>query len=145
MKWTVHHPNGAQRGLVLALCLLHGSVVLALDDAPTVPATDEVEVVGPAGERPALPKTFGSSDIKDWYAPDSRTLIINTYGHGRFKATLTSGCAGIRSAETLGFTTMGPFELDSSTTVVLPDGARCGFSDLIAVPLEESAPVQSGD
>jgi hypothetical protein len=151
MKYTVHHPNReAWRPLLAALWLLHGAGAFALEETeavrePAAGTTDEVEVVGHAQPAPSLPKTFGSSDIKDWYAPDSQTLIINTYAHGRFKATLTGACTGIRSAETLGFTTSGPHELDRSTTVVLPDGARCGFSDLIAVPAEEPAPLQDGD
>jgi hypothetical protein len=138
MSETASHPNRARRRRVLiALCLLPGAA-LALEELESAPqASDEVEVVGHPDAQPSLPKTFGSSDIKDWYAPDSRTLIINTYAHGRFKATLTGSCTGISSAETLGFTTMGPYELDRSTTVVLPDGVRCGFSDLSAMPAEE--------
>lgn len=127
---------------MLALGLLPAAPAFALEELGATPppgAGDEVQVLGEPGAAPSLPKTVGSSDIKDWYAPDSKTLIINTYGHGRFKATLSGGCAGIRSAETLGFTTTGPYELDGSTTVVLPDGARCGFSDLIAVPVEQGS------
>jgi hypothetical protein len=151
MKCTVHHPNrSAWRPVLAALWVLHAAAAFALEETegapvPSAGTADEVEVVGRSQQSPSLPKTFGSSDIKDWYAPDSQTLIINTYAHGRFKATLTGACTGIRSAETLGFTTTGPYELDRSTTVVLPDGARCGFSDLIAVPVEETAPRQNGD
>jgi len=143
MKCTVHHPNRSHwPRVVFALGLLCAVPAVALEDTEAMPdpATgDEVEVIGQPGTAPSLPKTFGSSDIKDWYAPDSQTLIINTYAHGRFKATLTGACAGIRSAETLGFTTSGPHELDGSTTVVLPDGVRCGFSDLTSVPVEQGA------
>lgn len=151
MKCTVHPPNRrAWRPVLATLWLLHGAAAVALEETEAVPETsagsaDEVEVVGHSQRPPSLPKSFGSSDIKDWYAPDGQTLIINTYAHGRFKATLTGACTGIRSAETLGFTTTGPHELDRSTTVVLPDGARCGFSDLIAVPVDDSAPRQNGD
>jgi hypothetical protein len=138
MNETASHPVRARwRRSLVALCLLPGAA-LALEELDSAPqAADEVGVVGHPGAQLNLPKTFGSSDIKDWYAPDSRTLIINTYAHGRFKATLTGSCTGISSAQTLGFTTMGPYELDRSTTVVLPDGVRCGFSDLSAMPAEE--------
>jgi hypothetical protein len=91
---------------------------------------EEVGVTGVAPRRVQVPSTFGSSNIRDWYAPDSRTLIINTYAFGRFKATFTQPCSGIRSTETIGFRTQGPFELDRSTIVVLPDGQRCHIRDL---------------
>jgi len=85
-----------------------------------------------AGEGPAVLRAGpGSSDIRGWYAPDESTLIISTFSHGRFKATLAAPCPGIRHADSIGFSTMGPFELDSSTTVVLPDGRRCRFRDLV--------------
>ena len=77
-----------------------------------------------------VPATFGSSDIRSWYAPDSRTLVVDTYAHGKFKATLGSPCHGLRYAETIGFSTLGPYELDASTTVTLPDGQRCMFTEL---------------
>lgn len=74
--------------------------------------------------------TFGSSDIKDWQVVDSRTLIIETYSHGKLVATLFSSCPGLRTAEVIGFSTMGPFDLDRSTTIILPDGQRCHFKEL---------------
>ena len=90
----------------------------------------------PARE-PVVRETFGSSDIKDWYAPDEQTLIIGTHGHGKFRATFANSCTGIRYTETLGFSTQGPFELDRSTVVVLPDGQRCFFRELSAYSPEQ--------
>ncbi len=77
-----------------------------------------------------IPTNLGSSDIKGWYAPNSRTLIVNTYDHGKYRATFRSPCHGIRSADTIGFSTQGRIELDNSTTVVLPDGSRCRLEKL---------------
>ena len=79
---------------------------------------------------PRVMATFGSSDIQGWHAPDNRTLVIRTYTHGNFKAMLLGPCTGIRFAETLGFSTPGPYELDSSTSLVLPDGSHCAFRTL---------------
>ena len=73
---------------------------------------------------------YGSSDIRDWRAVDNSTLIVDTYSRGELVATFTQPCLGIDSAETLGFTTMGPFELDQSTKVILPNGFRCQFESL---------------
>jgi hypothetical protein len=74
--------------------------------------------------------TFGSSDIKNWRVLDNRNMVIETYSHGDFLATFTSPCSGLRFTETIGFSTLGPFELDKSTKVILPDGQRCYFKEL---------------
>lgn len=89
------------------------------------------------GREARVPETFGSSDIRDWYAPDDATIVISTYAHGRFKGTFMNHCQGVRFAEALGFSTMGPYELDSSTRIVLPDGTRCGLRDLVPYSDEE--------
>lgn len=73
---------------------------------------------------------FGSSDIKNWRVIDSTTMVIETYTHGDFMATFAQRCSGIRFAETIGFQTMGPFQLDRSTKIILPDGRRCFFKEL---------------
>lgn len=92
--------------------------------------------VSPAPEA-RVPDTFGSGDIRDWYAPDNRTLIISTYSHGSFKGEFMNACQGIRFAETLGFATRGPYQLDSSTHVVLPGGERCAFKSLVPIDRDE--------
>lgn len=79
----------------------------------------------PTAGNVSIPTNLGSSEIKGWYAPNSRTLIVNTYKHGEYRATFSSPCNGIRSASSIGFSTQGTIELDSSTTVVLPDGTHC--------------------
>ena len=92
----------------------------------------------PGVERqPRVPATFGSSDISDWYAPDNETIVINTYSHGKFKGRFMNRCQGVRFADTLGFSTMGPYELDSSTSIVLPDGTRCALRELAPYSDEE--------
>lgn len=74
--------------------------------------------------------TMGSSAIKNWKVIDNRTLMIETYGHGDLIATFMQPCYGLRAVEFLGFSTFGPFELDKSTKVVLPDGRQCHFKEL---------------
>ena len=115
------------------------ALCLWLAVSPTAPA-DEIQVPVQAGPDPAagseqlrepmVRETFGSSDIKDWYAPEEQTVIIRTYAHGTFRGTLTNSCSGIRYTDSLGFSTQGPFELDRSTMIVLPHGVRCFFKDL---------------
>lgn len=89
-----------------------------------------------AGAR--VPQTFGSSPIRGWYAPDSRTVIIETV-RGDYKGTFMNDCSGIRYAESIGFDSSGGMALDKFTTVVLPDGQRCFFKDLTAYTGEEQA------
>jgi len=74
--------------------------------------------------------SMGSPDIKNWRVVDNKTLIIETYRHGELLATFSMPCTGIRSVSTLGFSTLGPFELDKSTHVILPDGRRCYIKEL---------------
>ena len=74
--------------------------------------------------------SMGSPDIKNWRVVDNKTLIIETYRHGELLATFSSPCSGIRFADSLGFSTLGPFELDKSSTVILPDGRRCFIREL---------------
>ncbi|MBI2993738.1 MAG: hypothetical protein HYY48_06115 [Gammaproteobacteria bacterium] len=121
--------------------------------AGPLPRAEEIQVPAQTGEavesgtaageggapkrEPIIRETFGSSDIKDWYAPDDRTLVIGTYAHGKFLGTFANLCTGIRYANALGFSTQGPFELDRSTAIVLPDGQRCFFKDLSAYSLEQ--------
>lgn len=114
------------------------------DDTVAGKGADVAAPAAAAGEGVAVLRSGpGSSDIRDWYAPDESTLIISTFSHGRFKATLAGPCPGIRHAGAIGFSTLGPFELDSSTTVVLPDGTRCRFRDLVTyLPAAETGAAQ---
>lgn len=73
---------------------------------------------------------FGSSGIRNWRVIDDNRLLIETSSHGELVATFMQPCIGIRGAETVGFRTLGPFELDRSTEVILPDGFRCRFKSL---------------
>lgn len=80
--------------------------------------------------RVVIHSTFGSSDIKNWRALDNSSLVIETYSHGDFLASFSQPCTGIRFTDTLGFSTMGPFQLDKSTKIVLPGGRWCHFKSL---------------
>lgn len=125
------------RGVIASHCLALCPAAAGDNTGQVSPDESEITVIGTSPKRPAVPATFGSSDIKDWYAPDNSTLIISTYAHGKFKATLSASCIGIRSTETLGFSNQGPFQLDRSTMIVLPGGERCFFKDLAAYSEDE--------
>ncbi len=86
---------------------------------------------------------FGSPRVRSWRVVDNSTLVIQVTGSPDLVATFMSPCHGIRFAETLGFATMGPFELDRTTTVILPDGRRCPLKELkplVELEDQESAP-----
>lgn len=91
------------------------------------------------GKSVVIHSTFGSSDISSWQAPDNQTLIIDTFSHGKLVARFRQPCSGIRTTEVIGFDTMGPFDLDRSTRVILPDGRQCWFKTLTRyIPLEKN-------
>lgn len=117
--------------LLVAGCGAHKSRVAAEAEQVTLFEKDANDVVIPSG--------FGSSRIQSWRVVDDSTMIIEAFGHGELVATFSMPCRGIRSADTLGFATIGPFELDRTTKVILPDGSRCYFKGLKPlVKLEES-------
>jgi hypothetical protein len=82
-------------------------------------------------EKVRIPLLFGTRQIKDWSVIDNKTIIINTYSYGKFKATFSMNCTGIPYTETIGFLTHGPYALDEYTTVVLSDGERCYIKELL--------------
>lgn len=82
------------------------------------------------GENVVVHSSLGFKTIKDWRVIDDRTLIIDTYREGELIARFFAPCPGVRFALTLGFKTMGPFDLDRTTRVVLPDGQVCTFKSL---------------
>lgn len=98
---------------------------------------EEITVIDKRYNSVSIPRSFGSSRIRDWQAPDNRTLIIEITGGDKYKATFMSPCTGIRFTDTIAFSTMGPFELDSHTSVLLPGGERCYFKDLVVYTKEE--------
>ena len=92
--------------------------------------TDEEEIVViEKRENVSIPHGFGSSRIDGWYVLDNNNIVIEA-GRQKYKATFMSSCPGIRYTESIGLSTMGPFELDKFTTVVLPDGWRCHIKEL---------------
>lgn len=103
------------------------------DDEPE----EEITVIEKRQPSPSLPQLPGSGQIRDWYAPDNKTLIIDAGARGKFKATFMRSCTGIRFTDSIGFSTMGPFELDRSTKIILPNGEYCFFKELRAYSKEE--------
>jgi len=91
---------------------------------------EEIVVIDKQPPAVNVPQSFGSSQIKNWYAPDSKTLIIET-ARGDFKATFANNCSGIMFAESIGFKSSGGTALDKFTTIVLPDGQTCFFKELM--------------
>lgn len=105
---------------------------------PGAPVGEQVTLFEKDAPDVVIPESFGSPRVRSWRVVDDRTLIIDATGHGELVAIFATPCPGIRFAETLGFATLGPFELDRSTQVILPDGTRCYFKELKPlVKLEE--------
>ena len=82
-------------------------------------------------EKVRIPEIFGTRQIKDWQAIDNKSIIIDTYSYGKYKATFTMICNGIPFTETIGFLTQGPYALDEHTTIVLSNGERCLIKELV--------------
>src|SRR5690606_19758072 len=108
----------AMRVIVPAVLFLSVSLALLVGGCASAPAKETAEQVT-LFEKDApdvtIPESLGSPRVRSWRAVDDRTLIIEASGHGELVATFTTPCRGIRFAETLGFATLGPFELDKST------------------------------
>jgi hypothetical protein len=103
-------------------------------------ATAEEEKGGTSGNADAtvkpvakvrIPEVFGTRQIKDWQVIDNKTIIIDTYSYGKYKATFMQTCMGIRFTETIGFMTQGPYALDESTTIFLSNGENCVIKELV--------------
>jgi len=67
--------------------------------------------------------------IKDWKATSNQELIIETYQDKFYRAKTFNQCVGLRTAENLAFVTRGSNSVDSFSSIVLPDGTRCRFSE----------------
>ncbi len=129
----------------LVLLLFFGLVVPVSGDqqaerqtaAADAGEVEELTVIDKRYRSPTVPRSFGSSRIRDWHAPDNLTLIIELIGRQKLKATFMSPCTGIRFTDTLAFVSRGPFELDRHSSVLLPDGQRCFFRDLVVYVEED--------
>lgn len=104
---------------------------------PAVHPDENILVIAKKPKVVSIPRTYGSSSLEDWFALDNRHLVIVLTGKRKYKATLMNTCTGLRFTDSIGFSTMGPFELDKWTTIVLPGGERCFIKDL--EPYEEAA------
>lgn len=71
--------------------------------------------------------------IKNWKAPDSKTLIIETYGKRTYEVKFRPSCFGLRNADTIAFVTRGTDDLDNFSSIILPDGTRCLFDSVTPV------------
>jgi hypothetical protein len=67
--------------------------------------------------------------IRNWSAPDDKTLIVESVDGTKYKAELLGTCFGLNFANRLAFQNRGGFnQIDRFSGVVLPDGTRCSFS-----------------
>jgi len=73
----------------------------------------------------SVPETFGSSRLWDWHVLDDRHLVVELDNGTKYLATLMGPCTGLRFTDVLGFSTQGPFQIDSWTTLHLPGGETC--------------------
>lgn len=82
--------------------------------------------------------------IRNWSAPNDRTLILEAYDGTRYKAEMLSPCFGLNFAQRLAFTNRGGFsQIDQFSSVVLPDGTRCAFQSFNKVVTPESKALDS--
>jgi hypothetical protein len=102
-------------------------------------ASEDAETTAKPVEKVRIPEVFGTRQIKDWNVIDNKTIIIDTYGYGKFKATFVQPCLGIRFTDTIGFLTQGPYALDDTTTIMVSNGETCRIMDLVPYKEEEKA------
>lgn len=65
--------------------------------------------------------------IRNWSAPDDRTLIVEALDGTRYRAEMLGPCFGLNFATRIGFVNRGLNQVDRFAGVVLPDGTRCAF------------------
>jgi hypothetical protein len=80
--------------------------------------------------------------IRDWIAPDDRTLILNATDRSLYEGRFKGQCTGLRLVDTIAFVVPGPQQADRYSGVMLPDGRRCtfrSFTRLSAPPPEDDS------
>jgi len=97
------------------------------EDQDTPP---EMVVEGKKDKPVSIESTFGSSRLDDWRVLNGRNLIIELDNGDKYRASLMNYCHGLQFTEVIGFSTLGPYELDQWTTLHLPDGERCYIREL---------------
>ena len=127
--------------LLTVLMTFSLAVFAQSEKKPALHPDENILVIEKKPEVVSIPRTFGSSQLEDWFVLDNRHLVIELTGKKKYKATLMNSCTGLRFTDSIGFSTMGPFELDKWTTIVLPGGERCFIKEL--EPYEED-PARDG-
>jgi hypothetical protein len=105
-------------------------VACAPQERPEEGGEDQLTLFQQADGSVAVHSTFGTSRVRGWRVLDERRMVINVTGGPDVLGTFRMPCHGLRGAEVVGFRTLGPFDLDRSTVVILPDGQRCHFESL---------------
>ena len=123
--------------LLAALMTFSLSAAVQAEEKAAVHPDETILVIEKKPRAVSIPKAYGSSRLQDWFVLDSRHLIIEVTGGKKYKATLMNACTGLRFTDSIGFSTMGPFELDKWTTILLPGGERCYIKEL--TPYDEDA------
>lgn len=91
---------------------------------------DNIIVIAKKPKPISVPKTYGPSNLWDWFVLDNRHMVVQLDNGDKYLATFMSPCHGLRFTDTVAFETSGPFELDRWTTIHLPDGESCYVKDL---------------
>ena len=77
-----------------------------------------------------VPKTFGSSRIRDFQVVDDETVIFDVFGYGNLVAKVFPGCNSLRFANRLAVRDRG-FELSRGATLILPrHNERCAITSV---------------
>lgn len=92
----------------------------------TAPLNVTVAASNPAGAAGAA--TFvHHADLRNWLADGERGLWIQAGNGEWFYARFSEACRGLNSTNSLVFDTQTSRNIDRTTAVVLPGGARCAL------------------
>jgi hypothetical protein len=93
--------------------------------ATSTPESETSELTPQMGRDSAELQTYR---IRNWSAPDDKTLIVESVDGSKYKAELLGPCFGLNFATKLAFVNRGGInQIDRFGGVVLPDGTRCSF------------------
>lgn len=101
-------------------------------------AAREADLKAPVAESSAQIPRFR---IRDWSAPNDRTVIVVADDGTRYRAETMGPCLGLNFATQLAFVNRGGFEqVDRFSSVLLGDGTRCAFQtfDKLKAPAAEA-------
>jgi len=83
-------------------------------------------------------RTFGESSIWDWEQQPDGALLLRFIDRGSVRITFARPCRKLPYTESIALLVNGPFSLEQTTTILLPDGERCQIKGMEELGMGEN-------